>query len=86
MARQRLDYCAIYDYLQEHTLEDAVKKFNATEKAILMVQRIGDAFKERKQSVTPLSDFTPRELMMELANRGYKGRLTYQQVIDISNF
>lgn len=35
-----------------------------------------------------LHDFTPRELMVELAERGYKGKLTYTRVgeIDITNF
>lgn len=35
-----------------------------------------------------LSDFTPRELMEELASRGYRGKLTYTQVheIDLSAF
>lgn len=35
-----------------------------------------------------LKDFTPRELMEELAMRGYRGKLTYTQVqeIDLSRF
>lgn len=35
-----------------------------------------------------LSDFTPRELMAELARRGYRGKLQFTQVqeIDIENF
>lgn len=35
-----------------------------------------------------LSEFTPRELMEELASRGYKGKLTYVKVeeIDIERF
>lgn len=35
-----------------------------------------------------LQEFTPRELMEELARRGYEGKLQYTQVhvIDITNF
>ena len=35
-----------------------------------------------------LAEFTPRELMAELARRGYEGKLTYTRVeeIDINNF
>ena len=35
-----------------------------------------------------LEDFSPRELMEELARRGYKGELTYTRIetIDITNF
>lgn len=33
-----------------------------------------------------LEDFTPRELMLELARRGYKGKLSYTNIIDICNF
>lgn len=33
-----------------------------------------------------LSSFTSRQLMEELASRGYKGELTFLQRIDITNF
>lgn len=33
-----------------------------------------------------LEQFTPRELMRELAMRGYKGKLFFTQEIDICNF
>ena len=33
----------------------------------------------------PLSSFTPRQLMNELASRGYKGHLSYTMDIDINN-
>lgn len=55
----------------------SVKKSNDTKRRIL--------FKEREKG---LGQYTPRELMEELARRGYKGKLTYTRVeeIDITNF
>lgn len=45
---------------------------------------------DARQSVIDmkLCNFTPRELMEELARRGYKGKLTYTRTeeIDIENF
>ncbi len=34
---------------------------------------------------SPLSAFTPRQLMEELRRRGYKGELTYIQKIDLEH-
>lgn len=47
-----------------------------------------EAGKMQEARLLRLVDFTPRELMEELARRGYKGKLTYTQVheIDIENF
>lgn len=52
------------------------------EKAEALYKQLEEARKAR------LSEFTPRELMQELASRGYEGTLRYTQVqeIDISNF
>lgn len=33
-----------------------------------------------------IDKFTPRELMEELAKRGYSGKLAFMQTIDIRNF
>jgi ribosome-binding protein aMBF1 (putative translation factor) len=55
-------------------------------------KRIEEAIKVREQAridaevKTTLSSFTPRQLMEELARRGYKGELTFVQKIDITNF
>ena len=48
---------------------------NATKKT-----RIGGACSEE------LKMYTARQLMEELAKRGYRGKLEYVKVIDISNF
>ena len=49
-------------------------------------QKIEDVRAENRQLC--LADFTPRELMIELARRGYRGKLQFTQVqeIDIENF
>ena len=43
---------------------------------------------ENHKRILRLADFSPRELMEELARRGYEGKLTYTEVhtIDITNF
>lgn len=43
-----------------------------------------DAKKSERQKM--LEQYTPRELMNELARRGYTGELTYTMKIDITNF
>lgn len=43
-----------------------------------------DAKKSERQKM--LEQYTPRELMNELARRGYAGELTYTMKIDITNF
>lgn len=51
-----------------------------------------DAASHNPQGKTPLSEYTPRELIMELKGRGYKGRLVWQPpmpqpiVINIEEF
>ena len=43
-----------------------------------------NAKKSERQKM--LEQYTPRELMEELARRGYTGELTYTMKIDITNF
>lgn len=86
MARNALNYCEVYDYLQTHTVEETAVKFNSTDKMVALVKRIGDALLSRKKADNPLDNYTPRDLMMELANRGYRGNLTFTQTININNF
>lgn len=60
--------------------ENSIKKKQAAE---IERVRAENASKNKKEI---LKQFTPRELMSELADRGYKGNLSYTQVIDICNF
>ena len=84
MNRKRLNTCEVYDYLKTHTIEEAMVKFGAGEKALQKVKRIGDDLLARRTQ--PLDQFAPRDLMTELARRGYRGKLTFVQEIDINNF
>ena len=66
----------------------AQKKFSAT-LAAKKEGFTGVADKQVKEARTArLADFSPRELMQELARRGYEGKLMYTRVetIDITNF
>ena len=61
------------------------KRLNSIKKAKEiegLQQELADAKNQR------LSEFTPRELMTELARRGYEGKLTFTrtETIDLKNF
>ncbi len=89
MARKKLDYLEIYVFLGNHSTEEAAEQFGVTVKAVAMVKRIGDALlfeRPKPQNAKPIDKFSPRELMEELARRGYKGKLQFTQEVDITNF
>ena len=49
--------------------------------------RVGELEQELARVKTMrLQDYSPRDLMNELARRGYKGELTFVQKIDITSF
>lgn len=89
MGKKRLDYATIYTLLQTSSVEEVAEVTGVHPKSVATIKNIGDAIlqdKPKPKDARTLDQFTPRELMMELANRGYRGKLTYQQVIDINNF
>lgn len=89
MAKKRLDHATIYTLLQTSSVEEVAEVTGVHPKNVKLIKNIGDAVlqdKPKPKDARTLDQFTPRELMMELANRGYRGNLTYQQVIDINNF
>lgn len=89
MGKKRLDYATIYTLLQTSSVEEVAEVTGVHIKNVKLIKNIGDAVlgdKPKPKDARTLDQFTPRELMMELANRGYRGKLTYQQVIDINNF
>lgn len=75
---KRVDVCTecaskkARDNKLQKKLEEETKKANE------------DAKKSERQKM--LESYTPRELMEELARRGYTGELTYTMKIDITNF
>ena len=68
--------------------ECATEKLRATKKAKDEQKRIQEETERKDARELRLKDFSGRELMEELARRGYKGKLQYVQVqeIDIENF
>lgn len=61
------------------------KKMKKREETKKLKKQAVDAINARQLR---LSDFTPRELMQELARRGYEGKIKFTRVeeIDITNF
>ena len=87
--KRKFDYREIYLYAKEYGKKAAMEAFNASEGTVQYVISIGDAVLEGRKpqkDAKTLDQYSPRELMTELSRRGYEGKLTYKQVIDISNF
>lgn len=74
-------------YLINPSLE-AIKAAHAGHQRTKVVAPTTTRVESTNQATTELSRFTPRQLMEELAKRGYKGELTYVRVerIDITHF
>lgn len=66
----------------------ACKKAQATREAKRTKNdRVSELERELERIKTMrLQDYSPRDLMNELARRGYKGELTFVQKIDITSF
>lgn len=67
---------------RRNTCNECVSKKTADAKKR---KKYGLTFEEEleKAKTLRLQDFTPRELMAELKRRGYDGKLTFTQVIEI---
>ena len=88
-AKRKFDYKEMYLFAKEYGKKETMDAYNASEATVQYVLSIGDAVldgKPAQKDAKTLDKYTPRELMTELARRGYEGRLTYKQVIDITNF
>lgn len=88
-AKRKCDYRQVYLFAKEWGQKDAIKEFGISPGLIRNIVSIGDAVTENKapkKDAKTLDQYSPRELMQELAKRGYEGKLTYKQTIDIQNF
>lgn len=86
MAKKRLNYKEVYLFAKEWGQKDAAEEFHVNEPTIRYIVNIGDAILENKpapKDAKALSEYSPRELMQELAKRGYEGNLTFKQVVNI---
>lgn len=90
MPRERkFDYRKVYLFAKEYGQKDTIEEFGISRSLIRTIVAIGDAILDRKppeKDAKTIDKYTPRELMQELAKRGYEGKLTYKQIIDIQNF
>lgn len=88
-AKRKCDYRQVYLFAKEWGQKDAIEEFGISPGLIRSIISIGDAILENKtpkEDAKTLDQYSPRELMQELAKRGYEGKLTYKQIIDIQNF
>lgn len=93
MRIRKHNYAEIYNYAKQYGREKTMKTYGVSAPVLSCVIATGDdLLATMKRSSTPpqsgktIDKFTPRELMEELARRGYAGKLTYTATIDIRNF
>ena len=87
-AKRKFNYKEVYLFAKEWGREDAVKQFGISDSLLRTILSIGDEILENKppkKDAKTLDEYSPRELMQELARRGYRGKLVYEQLVDIRN-
>ena len=88
-AKKKFNYREVYLFCKEQGRENAIEYFGISPTLAHYIVAIGDEILENKpilREARTIDKYSPRELMQELAKRGYEGKLTYKQVIDIQNF
>ena len=88
-AKRKFNYREVYQFAKEWGKQEALEEFQISDSLLRTIVSIGDEILEKKpvpKEAKTLDQYSPRELMQELARRGYEGKLTYKQVIDIQNF
>lgn len=94
MRRREFNLAEIYFFAKRAGKEEAIAKYRRSYSTINQIVATGDDIvealtKQGKVSAEckqAIDKFTPRELMEELARRGYRGKLQYTQEIDITKF
>jgi hypothetical protein len=87
--KQKADYIDVSFYAKEHGKKAAAADLGISQSHVSYIVAIGDAFmgeKSVEKNAKTIDKFTPRELMEELARRGYTGKLSFTQTIDITSF
>jgi hypothetical protein len=84
MVKPKNNYRDVYLYAKEHGAAEAAQKFGLSMQRINSTLLIGNDIVNGAEDRPKLEQFTPRELMEELARRGYAGTLTYTHKVDIS--
>lgn len=88
MRTKKHNYIQIYQDIKSLGIDQTAKKYSLSKPHISSIRMYGDTFTSacRSQLSQGLKSYTPRDLMQELASRGYKGTLHYTQDININDF
>ena len=87
--KAKVDYIDVYFYAKEHGKKAASEQFNLSMSRVANTVLLGDvsmADKPVEKHAKTIDKYSPRELMEELARRGYTGKLQFTQTIDITSF
>ena len=84
MSKRKYDYREIYLAAKNGMSRNELKEmYGIPANTLATIITMGDVFTGLAKNEQPLSKFTPRQLMEELASRGYTGQLKYTQTIDL---
>jgi len=81
---KKCNYRDVYFYAKEHGKEEAAKEYGLSIQRINTTLLIGGDIINGGEKLPPLKNFTPRQLMEELAERGFTGKLAYTQTVDLA--
>lgn len=81
--KPKCNYFDVYLYAKDHGNQAAAKEYGLSVQRVNTTLLIGDDVVQGAMERPKLGQFTPRELMEELARRGYAGTLTFTQRVDI---